>query len=88
MENNQPPALVIGEKLRAAAKERKMSLRELAAKAEMSASMLSQIENGKAFPSVRSMYNIADALHVPVDYFFPDSSASASLSLTRTRQPK
>lgn len=76
MENNQPPALVIGEKLSAARKERKMSLRELAAQAEMSASMLSQIENGKAFPSVRSMYNIADALHVPVDYFFPDHSAA------------
>lgn len=73
MENNPQPALVIGEKLRAAREQRAMSLRELAAKAEMSASMLSQIENGKAFPSVRSMYNIAAALGVPVDYFFPDS---------------
>lgn len=49
-----------------------MSLRELASSAEMSASMLSQIETGKAYPSVRSIYNIATALGVPVDYFFPD----------------
>jgi transcriptional regulator with XRE-family HTH domain len=48
-----------------------MSLRELSTKAEISASMLSQIETGKAYPSVRSIYSIAAALAVPVDYFFP-----------------
>ncbi len=49
-----------------------MSLRELADKAEISASMLSQIETGKTFPSVRSLYGIASALAVSVDYFFPE----------------
>lgn len=73
MKKKPSPARLIGEKLRAAREERAMSLRELAANADTSASMLSQIENGKAFPSVRSMYNIAAALGVPVDYFFPDS---------------
>jgi transcriptional regulator with XRE-family HTH domain/quercetin dioxygenase-like cupin family protein len=62
----------IGEKLRGIRQERQLSLRELAKKAEISASMLSQIENGKAFPSVRSIYSIAAALAVSVDYFFPD----------------
>lgn len=66
------PARAIGEKLRTARQEQKMSLRELAEKADTSASMLSQIENGKAFPSVRSIYSIASALNLPVDYFFPD----------------
>ena len=65
-------ARAIGEKLRAARQEHKMSLRELADKAEISASMLSQIETGKVFPSVRSLYGIATALSVTVDYFFPD----------------
>src|SRR5919109_2853369 len=65
-------ARLIGEKLRAVRQERKMSLRELADKAEVSASMLSQIETGKVFPSVRSLYSIADALNVSVDYFFPE----------------
>src|SRR5262245_60929836 len=45
-------ARAIGEKLRAVRQEQKMSLRDLAEKAEISASMLSQIETGKAFPSV------------------------------------
>lgn len=49
-----------------------MSLRELADKAEISASMLSQIETGKVSPSVRSLYTIATALDVPMDYFFPE----------------
>jgi transcriptional regulator with XRE-family HTH domain/quercetin dioxygenase-like cupin family protein len=70
-------ARVIGEKLRAARQERHMSLRELADKAEMSASMLSQIENGKAFPSVRTLYNIAAVLSVSVDYFFPEQNTPA-----------
>lgn len=61
----------IGRKLWAARQRHKMSLRDLARAAEISASMLSQIETGKAFPSVRSLYKIAAALGVSVDYFFP-----------------
>ena len=70
-ETNPQHARAIGEKLRAARQQQQMSLRELATKAEISASMLSQIETGKAYPSVRSIYSIAAALAVPVDYFFP-----------------
>ena len=69
---NQHHARAIGEKLRAVRQQHKMSLRELASKAEITASMLSQIETGKAFPSVRSLYNIAAALSVKVDHFFPE----------------
>jgi transcriptional regulator with XRE-family HTH domain/quercetin dioxygenase-like cupin family protein len=65
-------ARAIGEKLRAVRQQRQMSLRDLAEKAGISASMLSQIETGKAYPSVRSIYNIAAALGLPVDYFFPE----------------
>lgn len=66
--------LDLGEKLRAARVSRNLSLRELAARAEVSASLLSQIENGKANPSVRSLHSIADALSMPVDYFFPNGT--------------
>ena len=62
----------IGEKLRTARLRQNMSLRELAERAEVSASLLSQIENGKANPSVRSIYSIASALSLPTNYFFPD----------------
>lgn len=64
--------LDIGKKLRDARRHHDMSLRELAAAADVSASLLSQIENGKTNPSVMSLYNIAAALSLPMDYFFPD----------------
>ncbi len=82
--SDSPPktAVAIGEKLRAARQGQKISLRELADKAEVSASMLSQIENGKAFPSVRSIYSIAAALTLPVDYFFPERNDGNGDSLT------
>ena len=66
----------MGEKLRAARLHQSMSLRELAEKAEVSASLLSQIENGKANPSVRSLYSIAAALSLPVDSFLPNNSVN------------
>jgi transcriptional regulator with XRE-family HTH domain/uncharacterized cupin superfamily protein len=75
---NPDHARAIGEKLRSVRAQRQMSLRDLAEKTEVSASMLSQIETGKAFPSVRSIYTIAAALGVPVDYFFPDSDREPS----------
>ncbi len=79
-EANTQHARAIGEKLRAVRRQRKMSLRELAIEAEISASMLSQIETGKAFPSVRSIYSIAAALAVPVDYFFPVQASSEAVT--------
>jgi transcriptional regulator with XRE-family HTH domain len=85
--------LPIGEKLRTARLKQNMSLRELAEKAEVSASLLSQIENDKANPSVRSLYSIAAALSLPVDYFFPDgeehdeSRAQNAHSLTSDMSP-
>ena len=76
-------AQLIGVKLRTARKQKQMSLRELAQKVEISASMLSQIETGKAYPSVRSIYNIAAALAVPVDYFFPEQGRDVAAILER-----
>jgi transcriptional regulator with XRE-family HTH domain len=75
-EVNLEYARVIGEKLRTVRQERQISLRELAEKASISASMLSQIETGKSYPSVRSIYSIAAALALPIDYFFPEPDGS------------
>ncbi|MFN8456912.1 MAG: cupin domain-containing protein [Anaerolineae bacterium] len=64
----------IGAKLRAARLQRRMRLRELAEKAEVSPSLLSKIENNKATPSVRSLHSIAEALSLPVYHFFPEEN--------------
>jgi len=81
----------IGQKLRAARMQQQFSLRELAERAEVSASLLSKIENSKATPSVRSLHSIAEALSLPVNYFFPEKEqqkASPPESTASARQPQ
>jgi transcriptional regulator with XRE-family HTH domain len=77
---NVREGLGIGERLLAARQSRGMTLRELAARADISASQLSQIENGKAMPSVMSLQNIATALSMPIRYFFPEEEPAEGAS--------
>jgi transcriptional regulator with XRE-family HTH domain len=56
----------IGDNLRSARLEKGWSMRELAAEAEVSPSLISQIENGRTMPSVRTLYSLAEALSLPV----------------------
>lgn len=63
--------LEIGEKLRNSRVSQNLSLRELAARADVSAGHLSQIENGRTNPSVRTLYKIAAALNISVGLLFP-----------------
>jgi transcriptional regulator with XRE-family HTH domain/quercetin dioxygenase-like cupin family protein len=77
----------IGKKLRAARRAQRLSLRELAAKADVSASLLSKVENGKANPSVRSLHSIADALSIPVHYFFPEKKEEAQITVELPGEP-
>ena len=73
---NPDDILNIGAKFRAARQKKNLSLRELASLASVSASMLSQIENGRANPSVMTLYNVAEALSISITDFFPDSATS------------
>jgi len=67
----------VGALLRAKRRECKMTLQELAAKAELSASFISQAERGLATPSVVSLINIARALDTDINYFVsPPAPAS------------
>lgn len=57
----------MGERLRAARQERGLTLRELAQRLGVSPSMISQIETGRASPSVSTLYAIASELDVSLD---------------------
>ena len=57
----------MGERLRAARAARGLSLRELAGRLGVSPSLISQIETGRANPSVSTLYAIADELDVSLD---------------------
>jgi transcriptional regulator with XRE-family HTH domain/quercetin dioxygenase-like cupin family protein len=57
----------MGERLRAARSARRLSLRELAGRLGVSPSLISQIETGRANPSVSTLYAIATELDVSLD---------------------
>jgi transcriptional regulator with XRE-family HTH domain len=61
------PALDLGRRLRAERLGQGMGLREMARRIGISASALSQIETGKAQPSVSKLFDIVNLLGVSVD---------------------
>jgi transcriptional regulator with XRE-family HTH domain len=62
-------------RLRAARVAAKLSLRELSRRVGISASMLSQIENGRAQPSVATLYALVSTLSVSLDELLGGSAA-------------
>ena len=60
----------IGEKITQYRKSKGLSIRELAKLANVTPSLLSQIERGLANPSVNSLKSIANALSTPLFTFF------------------
>jgi transcriptional regulator with XRE-family HTH domain len=61
------PALDLGTRLRAERLRQGMSLREMARRLGVSASALSQIETGKAQPSVNTLFDIVNLLNTSLD---------------------
>jgi transcriptional regulator with XRE-family HTH domain len=80
-EARYPP---IGPRLRAARGARGLSLRTLADKLGVSPSLISQVETGRATPSVNTLYAMANELRVSLDELlfadarFPDGSERAA----------
>jgi transcriptional regulator with XRE-family HTH domain len=60
----------IGEKLRHRRTVRRMSLKDVAEKANLSIGLLSQVERGLSVPSLRSLSQICAALEMPVRWLF------------------
>ena len=60
----------LGAKLRHTRMTKGLRLHDLAEKAECSESMLSKIENGRAVPSLKILYRIAEALGLTVGQLF------------------
>jgi transcriptional regulator with XRE-family HTH domain len=68
----EPLAGPVGERLRAHRQEAGMSLRALARDVGVSPSLISQIEHGKATPSVGTLYAIVSELGISFDELFFD----------------
>src|ERR1019366_10533661 len=67
--NRLAPGLV-GARLRQRRMERGISLRQFARDIDVSASFISQLETGKAQPSVATFYSICAALDISIDELF------------------
>lgn len=52
--------------------EKQLTIKEVAARANVTSSLVSQIENNKANPSINSLMAVAKALKVPIGSFFND----------------
>ncbi len=68
----------IGARLRELRKDRGFSIQELADKVSLSIGMISQIERGISTPSLRSLRLLAEALDVPVSWFFASAKGHAA----------
>lgn len=62
--------IAIGSEIRRFRLKQNMTVIDLASRAELSAGMLSKIENGNTSPSLGTLKSLSLALHVPVTAFF------------------
>ncbi len=73
----------LGERIKKNRNEKGFSLRDLAAKVDLSASFLSQIEQGKASPSIENLKKIATCLDVRVSYLIEDDEVKKNTDVMR-----
>ena len=66
----EPPS--IGVRLAALRKEHQYSIRKLATRAGVSASLISDVERGKVEPSISTLKRLSDALGTTLTYFFTE----------------
>ena len=77
---------MLGEQLKKIRTAKGLSVSELARRAEVSKSMISQIESGHANPSVETMQAIARALQEPMFLFFMQEGESLSTIVRKDRR--
>ena len=76
------PHSEIGERLRQERQRRGMTVREIARRVGVSPSLISQIETGRANPSVSTLYAIAAELDVSLDELMFNDRRQAALTAT------
>ena len=74
----------LGERIKALRLERDLQQRQLAVKAELTPSMVSQIESGRLTPSLNTLGRIAAALGVPIATLF-DEQPAGHLKVSRKK---
>src|SRR5699024_4755072 len=76
----------IHQKIKELRLERKMTLKEVSEETGLSLSFLSQIERGASSLSITSLKKLADALQVPMIYFFKEENEEHNYHLNQKDQ--
>lgn len=72
-----------GEKLREVRGKKKMTLKDVARKLEVTESFISQIERNRVSPAIDTLLRIADVLDMDPEYLFSDFKKTKSVNLVR-----
>jgi transcriptional regulator with XRE-family HTH domain len=75
-----------GEKIRAVRERRALTLREVADRAGVSESLVSQVERNRVSPAIDTLLALADALDLDLEYLFSDYRRDRSVRITRLRE--
>src|SRR5215475_5427783 len=74
----------LGQRIKALRAERQLQQRQLAEKAGLTPSMLSQIESGRLTPSLHTLGKLAGALGIPIAALF-ESAPNGRLHISRRK---
>ena len=75
-----------GEKIREVRERRSLTLREVAEKAGVSGSLVSQIERNRVSPAIDTLLALADALDLDLEYLFADYRRERSVRIMRREE--
>jgi transcriptional regulator with XRE-family HTH domain len=75
-----------GDKLREVRERRHMTLKEVAERAALSESMISQIERNKVSPAIDTLITIAEILELDLEYLFADLKRDRTVHLVRREE--
>ena len=75
-----------GEKIRSVRERRSLTLREVAEKAGVSESLVSQIERNRVSPAIDTLLSLADALDIDLEYLFADLKRDRALKVVREKE--
>lgn len=74
---------IFGDKLRTVRERKKMTMKEIALKAGISESMISQIETNKVSPAIETLLTISEILEIDFEYLFSDFRQKKVINIVR-----
>jgi transcriptional regulator with XRE-family HTH domain len=77
-----------GEKIREVRERKQMTIREVAEKAGLSESLISQIERNRISPAIDTLLKIIDILEIDLDFIFRDFKRERTVNLVKAGERK